>query len=463
MEVIADAGEWAQVQFGGVVLGDPRRTRRLVKCAARIAAHPGRTFPQIFDWNELRGFYNLCNQATATLPTVQRPHWERTRAAMSLLPLVLLVHDTSELDFTTHRVLRGDGPIGDNRGHGFLQHNSLAFTADGARLLGLAYQQLYIRQPTPARETNHARKRRERESQLWMQGIAAVGKPPDGSVWVDIGDRGADIYEAMEMSKTMDHEFLFRACQNRKVYVTEGQDQEDYLMDWARQLPARGSDRVEIMGRGGRPPRTAKVRLAAGPVWLPAPKDTPGRKSRPIIPAWVVRIWEPEPPQGVKEPLEWVLLSSLAVRTVKEMKVRRDWYGLRWGVEVYHDVEKNGCIEEDRKFETAERMEACLAVLSVVAVRIYQLRLAVRTSAEQSAKTIATDIEIKVVCNLLNELPDQTRTPEILTVCDFIRAVAKLGGFLGRKGDGEPGVRCLWRGYQRLQDMVIGFNLANPN
>ena len=186
MEVIADAGEWAQVQFGGVVLGDPRRTRRLVKCAARIAAHPGRTFPQIFDWNELRGFYNLCNQATATLPTVQRPHWERTRAAMSLLPLVLLVHDTSELDFTTHRVLRGDGPIGDNRGHGFLQHNSLAFTADGARLLGLAYQQLYIRQPTPARETNHARKRRERESQLWMQGIAAVGKPPDGSVWVDI-------------------------------------------------------------------------------------------------------------------------------------------------------------------------------------------------------------------------------------------------------------------------------------
>src|SRR5438094_39621 len=140
MDVISDPLQWAEENFAAAQLGHRRRTRRLVAAAAKIAAHPEKAFPQVFDWNELRGFYRLCDQAQATVAAVQEPHWQRTRRAMGQHPLVLLVHDTTELDFSSHHRLAGAGQIGNERGKGFLQHNSLAIVPDSGHVLGLAYQ-----------------------------------------------------------------------------------------------------------------------------------------------------------------------------------------------------------------------------------------------------------------------------------------------------------------------------------
>src|SRR5947209_14503233 len=109
MEVLLDARAWAEQNFATADLGDRRRTRRLVESAAKIAAHPEKSFTQVFDWNELRGFYRLCNQSQATLAAAQQPHWEHTRQAMSRAALVLILHDTTELDFTGHPHLVGVG------------------------------------------------------------------------------------------------------------------------------------------------------------------------------------------------------------------------------------------------------------------------------------------------------------------------------------------------------------------
>ena len=126
-------------------------------------------------------------------------------------------------------------------------------------------------------------------------------------------------------------------------------------------------------------------------------------------------------------------------------------------MEIFHDIEKNGCSEEDRRFETAERMETCLALLSVVAVRVFQLRCALDNQPNQPAEQVATAAEIEVVRRWTGAKGKR------MTVREFVRGVAKLGGFLGRKRDGEPGLRALWRGYQRLQDMLVGFQLhAGP-
>src|SRR3954447_24449496 len=99
MPVVADPQAWAQQQFGAVDLGDRRRTRRLVRAAAPIARHPEQSFPQLFDWNELRAFYRLCDQEQATVANVQQPHWAQTRQAMAQHPCVLILHDTTTLDF----------------------------------------------------------------------------------------------------------------------------------------------------------------------------------------------------------------------------------------------------------------------------------------------------------------------------------------------------------------------------
>jgi hypothetical protein len=441
--------------FAAADLGDRRRTTRLIEAAAQIAAHPEKPFNQVFNWNELRGFYRLCHQETATLQAIQGPHWQLTRREMAKQPLVLIVHDTSEMDFTGHAALQGAGPIGDGQGRGFLQHNSLAVVPQPKQVLGLAYQQWHIRQEAPDHEHTSQRKRRDRESALWLRGIEAVGRPPQGRRWVDVGDRGADIYEAMAASQAQGHDFLFRVTQNRQVWATPGREELTNLRDYACGLASQGRDFVDIPGRGGRAARQAEVELAAAPVWIPAPSGTLQRAAQPVVAAWVVRIWEAHPPAGV-EGLEWILITSAPTPTLEQLRERRDWYACRWLIEVFHDIEKNGCSEEDRRFETGRRLEACLAILSVVAVRIFQLRTALQSQPNEPAEQVATQEEIQVLRRYLNH----TKGP--LTVTDFVRGVARLGGFLGRKRDGDPGVRTLWRGYQRLQDLLLGYRFRGP-
>lgn len=456
MDHFADTHAWAEHQFADAQLGDSRRNRRLVQAAADIALHPEKSFTQVFDWNDLRGFYRLCDEEDVTHQAILQPHCQRTRQAIATQPLVLILHDSTELDFTTHVALEGVGPIGNGNGQGFVQHNSLAVLPQPRQVIGLMHQQLHIRLPKAPQQSSSQRRQRRRESDLWITGIAAAGTAPAACCWVDVGDRGSDIYRAMGAARAAQHHFLFRVCQDRAVLVGDAAPHQTVpLLRLARSLPRQGSDTIDIPARGGRPARCAHVGLASAAVRVPAPAGTRQRWQQPIMSAWVIRIWE-EPAAGVAQPLEWVLLCSLPTQDVAAMRLRRDWYACRWMIEVYHDVEKNGCSEEDRRFETAGRMEACLAVLSVVAVRVLQLRYALESAAEQSAQQVATASEIQVMRRHLGH------KRKAMTVRDFVVGVAKLGGFLGRKGDGEPGIRSLWRGYQRLQDMVVGFHLHAP-
>jgi Transposase DNA-binding/Transposase Tn5 dimerisation domain len=456
--------EWAQQAFGSTQLGNRSRTKRLVMSASRIAQHASKSLPQIFGWNDLRAFYGLCARKEMTLAVVQGPHWQQTRALFAQHKLVLVLHDTSTIDFTHHLALKDVGPVGDGNGRGFLQHNSLALVPEPRQVLGLAYQQLKVREPAPEKETTFQRRKRPRESDLWLEGIQACGEAPEGCCLVDVGDRGADIYEAMRRSRSLKHHFLFRVYQDRVIRAGAADGPEEHLLSHARRLPSMGQDIVEIPGRGGkapRQPRTAVVQLAASEIWVPAPAGTSQRQSQPLIQAWLIRIWEEHPPAGV-EGIEWLLLCSLPTQTLAELKERRDWYSCRWVVEIYHDVEKNGCSLQERRFESAKSMEACLAVLALVAVRVLSLRYALEHQPDAPAEQVATPLEIEVVRRSIKEptktASGQPRKPSaVFTVRDFVRNVAKLGGFLGRKSDGEPGVRALWRGYERLQDMLVGY------
>jgi len=285
---------------------------------------------------------------------------------------------------------------------------------------------------------------------MWPGGIQAAGRAPDGRLWVDVGDRGADICEAMGQARALGHPFLFRVMRNRTVFLDAGKTRAAYLKDYARRLPSKGRDAGRIDGRGGRAPRTATVELASAAVWVPASAEVPRRASQPVYRAWVLRIWEPDPPAGATDAIEWLLLCSAPADTLEEVRERRDWYTCRWLVEIFHDIEKNACAMEARRFETAAAMAPCPAVLSIVAVRVFQLRAALAAQPDAPAAQVATPLEIAVMTAYLTR--DKRRR---FTVRDFVLGIAKLGGFLGRTGDGPPGVRALWRGYERFQDMVM--------
>ncbi len=212
-----DAQSWAAENFGSAQLGHKRRTKRLVVTAHQIADQPEGSLPSKFPWNPLRAVYRLCNRPEVTHYGVTAPHFRLTRQRMDQPDPLLILHDTTELDFTSHQALRGTGPIGDGGGRGFLQHNSLAIHAETGEILGLAFQQILTRKPCPKGETRVQRLKRWRESQLWTEGFQGVGPAPEGTCWVDIADRGADIFEAMRTALDLGHQFLFRATQDCKI------------------------------------------------------------------------------------------------------------------------------------------------------------------------------------------------------------------------------------------------------
>src|SRR5260370_31136098 len=119
-----------------------------------------------------------------------QPHWEQAREGMRQHALGLTLHDTDEVDFSSDPSLVGMGQIGNEGGKDFLQHSSLAVLPQSREVLGLAYQQLKVREPAPAGESTHQRKRRPRESDLWTEGIRASGRPPENCCWVDVCGRG---------------------------------------------------------------------------------------------------------------------------------------------------------------------------------------------------------------------------------------------------------------------------------
>jgi hypothetical protein len=294
------------------------------------------------------------------------------------------------------------------------------------------------------------RERPDRQSRHWSQAVAEIGPPPAGSHWVYVGDAENDIYEFMVQTRATGVDFCIRLGQNRRLNEWTA-DVPVYLLDVARHLPAQGGRFMRLSARRGHAARTARLLVAWQPVTLRSPKNAPGEDT---LSAWVVRTWEPCPPPG-ETPLEWILLTSVPVDTLDHALDRIAWYSARWAVEDYHSCLKTGCAIEAAQLQTAARLMRLLGFLSVIAVRMLQLRNLARSAPQQLAVTVVEPVMIQIMAY-------RTQTdPATMTVDAFFRAVAQGGGFLNRRADGPPGWKTLWHGWLRLLDWVEGVRLAH--
>lgn len=166
-----------------------------------------------------------------------------------------------------------------------------------------------------------------------------------------------------------------------------------------------------------------------------------------------MRVWEPEPPEGV-EGLEWVLLTSVPTASVEQAWQRVDWYRARWIVEDYHQGLKTGCSIELRQLQSYEGLRRLLGLLAPTAVRLLQLRAAARDAPERKAsETLPTDL-VQVVA-LLAKVPAASLTAQ---QCWF--TIARYGGYLRRRSGGPPGWKTLWKGWFYIQALLEGVHLA---
>ena len=175
------------------------------------------------------------------------------------------------------------------------------------------------------------------------------------------------------------------------------------------------------------------------------------------IPVWAIHVIEVEPPNGV-EPIEWLLLTTVKTETLEEAFRRVRWYAIRWLIEMFHKVLKSGCQIEERQFETLPNFQRYLAIDSVVAWRVLFLTVIGRVEPEMPCSAILEVDEWQTLFAYHHpKKPLPKAAPRLI---DAVIWIAKLGGFLGRKSDGQPGTIVIWRGIQRLQVMTLGFIVA---
>lgn len=446
--------------FGTARLGDQRRTASLVDLADRLARHPDGSLPQKFgDPRPLRRCYDLMNTPAVTHAAVLQPHVAHTFAQVhACTDVVLFLHDTTALAYTGHTTLHDQlGPISDGPGRGYLCHNCLAVAANGRVVLGLANQILHVREEEPPGETTAQKRAREsRESLLWVKSIEPLPPPPADRCWVDVCDRGGDTFEFLSLEEYRGRKFMVRSKSNRRMRVGhDAAGQSALLHTHLRTLPSLGQRAVSIHDHDNGAVRQATLAIALAAVRLPKPRNQRGQCFTAYVDVWAVRVWEIEAPAGV-EPVEWFLLSSVPRSNVAEAWESVNWYLQRWIIEEFHKAQKTGCQVEDPQFETVEALQPMIALLSVVAVLLLNLRELARD--EVTAALAATEVLGEEYVEVLSL--KRYGEKRALTVREFVLALGRLGGHLNRRRDGLPGWLVLWRGWTKLQLLVEGYRVA---
>ncbi len=457
-KIVRNSGEanWAEVEFGSCDLGDERLKRRLVTLAQDFYAQPTASIPRACsgDRAKTKAAYRFLDNEQTMMKTLLDPHYHATESRMAGHKVVLAVQDTTSLNYTAHPATEGLGPVGNSiKAQGLQVHSTLIVTPDGTPL-GFIDVQCWARDSEEfgKRETRNQRTVEDKESSKWLdsyRATATVQERLPGTTVVSIGDREADIFELFVLAQETERgpELLVRAMHNRRVKT-----EQKLLWPTLEAQPVAGIQVVRVPRQGSRPAREAELSVRFAKVDLAKPMGRHGKG----VSIWAVFAREEQPPEGVT-PLEWMLLTTMPVETFEQAIEKLHWYTRRWQIEVLHRILKSGCRIEDRQLGQADRLEACLAIDLVVAWRIHHLNKLGRDTPDVPCTAYFEDDEWKALIAFTTKNP--VPPPEPPTLREAIRRVAGLGGFLGRKHDGEPGTQTLWIGLQRLDDIAAMYRV----
>jgi hypothetical protein len=450
---------FGETHFGDAELGNKARTRRLVSVVETLVQHPSGSLPQKLKAPaELHALYRLLERPEVTHASVLATHQAETRHRIAEHEGPLLaICDATELDYSGLHSLTDLGKIGNGSGRGYICQNVLVVDPSDRRVIGLANQVLHKRVAPPKGESKTAgRKRKSRESRLWPDGTNPL---PQTKKLIVVCDRGGDTFEELEHEQLAQRGFVVRSAKDRWALPQHtdlgARLPQQKLYDLTRAAAAVGSYEVQVAATEKRVARTAQVCFSFTAVRLVPPKQPRGEHSQEPLAVWVVRAWESNPPAG-NEPLEWFLLTNSPVTTVVTARQLISWYECRWVIEEYHKAQKTGCSIEDLQFTHTARLEPMIAILSIVALTLLNLRDASR-HADAKTTPATSHVAAEYVAVL-----SQWRHREIRldwSVHDFYFALARLGGHQNRKHDGNPGWLVLWRGWTALQLLVTGSQL----
>jgi hypothetical protein len=455
---VESPANWAEGEFGTIRLFDDRLKQRLYTITQDFYGQPQENIPQACGSKaKTMGAYRFFQNSKVTMDIILTAHKEATIKRIKEHSIVLAPQDTSTLNYSAHPSTKDLGPINNkaNKAVGLILHDTLAFTDDGVPL-GVLDGQCWARDPKD--KGKRARRKElpieQKESMKWLRSyrrVAEIQELCPETMLVSMGDRESDIYELLDEARNTINgpELLIRAEKSRKrqvVIQTEDGEEKQYLWDFMANQPISGAIQIHIPRSGKRHARDANIDIRFAQVNIAPPKDFTDHSP---IPVWAVYALETGADPNVKKPVFWMLITTVPVNNFQDAIKRVQWYTKRWGIEVYHRTLKSGCRIKDRQLGTADRIATCLGIDMVVAWRVYHLTMLGRGSPDIPCTAFFNDIEWKTICIFTSKNPvPPTEPPSLMTA---VRMVAAMGGHLGRKGDGQPGTKTIWRGLQRLE------------
>lgn len=456
---------WAKTEFGSTDLGDKRVNARLVELADDFFKKPLASIPQACGTiNKTKGAYRLLSHENATMDNLLANHYESTLSRCAKEKRVFAIQDTTSLNYSTRLATQDLGPIGSYGAQatlGLLVHSTFMLSETDVPL-GLMDVKCWSRSQDE-KDYGKANERydlpiEDKESNKWLEGFNAVAESAyraSDTEFVVMGDRESDIFELFNLNREKalsNLHLLVRATHQRKIRLASGEN--SYLWDYVESLASAGELNVSIPRRGKLAARDARVELRFAEVDVVSP-DKPFTKHLKAVKLFAIAakeiVAETDKDKN-PEPLKWLLLTTKPVATFQEAVEKVSWYTKRWHIEVFHRTLKSGCRIEDRQLGSAHSLQAALSIDLVVAWRIFHLAKLGREVPDSPCTVFFEDYEWKALICFVNQTPIPPSEPPSLK--DALIMVAKLGGFLGRKGDGMPGTETLWRGIERLSDIA---------
>jgi hypothetical protein len=432
---------WIENQWPSRIFFDPRVHRRVLLVAEACLNFPDRNIPKRFrSVGATKGCYRLLSRADMGHERLQMAHYENVRKeAIAASGRVLFIQDGSELLYNSHPWTTGLGHTADASGNDLMFHSCLAVKIEDGQpyVIGLACQKVWVRTDKESKES---------ESDVWAEMIRRIGPPPNRLAWVTVGDRASDIFAFVEQLEHSGWDCVLRSKHDRNIRVN---GTETTLKKHMRSLPAMAQLDHKLRSKsGGASSREVTLNVSWAEAEMMPPKAEHNKK--PIKGSYV-RVWCDE-----DKGIEWILFTLSTVSSREDALDIATIYTRRWIIEEYHKCLKTGCKMEEAQLRAADHLMNLFGILGIIAMQLLQIRDLSRMRGSEPA-----DVHVdKISVGLIEKIFKLSVSP---TIKEFWRRVAMLGGFLGRKSDGNPGWRSIWYGWLRLQDMRQGAVLVGSS
>lgn len=439
-------------EFLNVDFSDERLNERFYKIAESFMKYPGSRIMESFDTiKEAKAAYRFLSNPKVSTEIIQKSHRDAINQRCLDVKELFAIQDTCYINFSHHGESKKDicELSSADRIHklpGVVLHNTLLTNELGVPI-GIYDHQTINRQELREKDVGPCVPIQEKESYRWIEATETLkGNLPEKLKVTIIGDREADIFKLLSFIQDIEYNFVVRVCYDRRI-ADSSPDEEEILLkklyEKLKETDWNGHFELEIYDQKTKKNRTANFKIKYTEVYIRAPSYVT-RTLKGMIKATVIEINEVN---GQK--INWKIITNRKVESVEDGIEIVKLYKRRWVIEEYHKILKSGCKIESCRLETFSRIQNYLGIVSVVAVKLLTLTKYSRSNPDLPCEVILEKTEWQALVLMTSERPNLTKIP---TLKEATLLIARLGGFLGRKGDGNPGVQIMWRGWKRLEN-----------